>query len=172
MQLGNVFPERYWQYMCACWVCIYIIISGWLCRQKISSITKRKESTVKQSVTTFYCTLILASEAWQQPLLVCACLLMSVFRSPGGMSRCWSRSVTPAGSYQSRVKALRLSRNEWFPRQVISCWRKPCHLICSVPASPSPLLYSTFPPTALCTSLLIISSDTSSPPTTLLPFSA
>lgn len=58
-----------------------------------------------------------------------------VFRSAAWMNRCWSQPLTAAGSYQRRVTAQCLTRNERFLRQVISCCRKPCHLISCVPAS-------------------------------------
>lgn len=96
-----------------------------------------------------------------------------VFRSAAWMNRCWSQPLTAAGSYQRRVTAQCLTRNERFLRQVISCCRKPCHLISCVPAShlsfiPPP----RHTPTTLFPPQSIMPSDTSSPPASLLPLSA
>lgn len=80
--------------------------------------------------------------------------------------------LTAAGSYQRRVTAQCLTSNERFLRQVISCCRKPCHLISCVPASHLSFIPPRHTPTTLFPPQSIMPSDTSSPPASLLPLSA
>lgn len=152
-----------------CRVHIYIIISGRAVNRRYCKEEGKAQTTSvlyphirKWGLTAFSASLCLSVD-------VCRPVLQPEWTGVG-VSQALIRAVwNPPPSPPS---SPHLSRNEWFPRQVISCWRKLCHLICTVQASPSPLLYSTFPPTALFPPLLVISGDTSSPPTSLLLFSA